>query len=199
MLFVSARNMSRLVLPIMRKTRQPGHSSRFRKRHSRNSFLRLVFYGLISASCLIAAQSRSAESNPPRILFLHVRAIADRFELVDAKVTSGQLKALKYDSTRKGVHFELIADTDSEVLFRDVCPEPTIRRLEYEDPSHPGNIIAKQIVYAAAEFTIRVPYFAKARRVRFYRPLAGSSPPGLTERKSMLSLAGEIVLPPNIE
>jgi hypothetical protein len=161
----------------------------------------LALCGLVAVAASIGdavAQRHSAESDPPRIIFLHLRATNNGFELIDAKTVPGLLKVSRYDSNRDGLHFE-VSSNSNQVLFQDVCPEPTVRRLEYEDPDHPGRIIEKQVTSISTEFTIRVPYFPEARTLRFYRPSSIALSVTPPDAKSKLVLQGEVTLPSSIQ
>jgi hypothetical protein len=147
----------------------------------------IVFGGLL-ASAEVGAASRSDGS--AGITFLHLRATADGFELIEAKTVNGSLRTRRYDAAKPGLHVE-VRSADDRVLFRDVHPEPTVTRLEYEDPEHPGKIRAKEITNQ--EFTIRVPYFAEARSVHFYRRLEGRLS---GSNRPLLIHQGQVTLPP---
>ena len=150
---------------------------------------------LVVAICsvLLASGEVGVGSKPDGssgITFLHLRATADGFELIEAKTVNGSLRTRRYDSARPGLHVE-VRSLDDRVLFRDVYPEPTVTRLEYEDPEQPGKIRAKEITNQ--EFTIRVPYFAEARTVHFYRRLEGRVS---GSNRPLLIHQGQVTLPP---
>ena len=148
---------------------------------------------VVVCSAVLARAELSAGSNPDGsngITFLHLRASATGFELVEAKTVNGSLRTIHYDSAKTGLHVE-VRNGDNRVLFRDVCAEPTIRRLEYEDPEHPGKIRAKEVTNQ--EFTIRVPSFSEARTVHFYRRLEGRVSGSNTP---LLIHQGQVTLPP---
>jgi len=152
------------------------------------------FWRLVVAVCsvLLASAEVGVGSKPDNtgITFLHLRATADGFELIEARTVNGSLRNRRYDSAKPGLHVE-VQSADDRVLFRDVYPEPTVTRLEYEDPEHPGKIRAKEITNQ--EFTIRVPYFAEARAVHFYRRLEGRVS---GSNRPLLIHQGQVTLPP---
>jgi hypothetical protein len=117
---------------------------------------------ILLASAEVGIGSRPHGSSG--ITFLHLRVTADGFQLIEAKTVNGSLRTRRYDSAKPGLHVE-VRGADDRVLFRDVYSEPTVTRLEYEDPEHPGKLRAKEIINQ--EFTIRVPYFAEARTLHF--------------------------------
>ena len=147
----------------------------------------LLCGALISTEHIRAAPGSDRSAG---ITFLHLRTTADGFDLVEAKTVNGSLRARRYDSAKPGLHVEL-RDADNRVLFQDVYPEPTVTRLEYEDPQHPGKIRVKEIA-PTAEFTVRVPYFAEARTAHFYRRFEESG----TGRKPILIHQGQVILSP---
>src|SRR2546430_2020894 len=99
------------------------------------------FAAVLCSALLGAAEvgTGSIQQGSAGITFLHLRATADGFELVEARTVDGSLRIRRYDSARLGLHVE-VRSADGRVLFRDVYPEPTVTRLEYEDPEHPGKI-----------------------------------------------------------
>ena len=148
---------------------------------------------IVICSIVLASAEVGAGSGPDGgtgITFLHLRATADGFELIEAKTVNGSLRTRRYDSSKPGLHVE-VRSADDRVLFRDVYPDPTVRRLEYEDPEHPGKIRAKEVTNQ--EFTIRVPYFAEARVVHFYRRLENRVS---ASNKPLLIRQGQVILPP---
>ncbi len=151
------------------------------------------WYLVVAVCGVLLASGVGAGSSPDRssgITFLHLRATATGFELVDARTVNGSLRTRRYDAAKPGLHVE-VRSADDRVLFRDVYPDPTVRRLEYEDPEHPGKIRAKEI--PNQEFTIRVPDFAEARTVHFYRRLEGRVS---GSDRPLLIRQGEVTLPP---
>jgi hypothetical protein len=149
-------------------------------------FVAVVCSALLASAAL---GTGSTEAGSKGITFLHLRATADGFELVEAKTVDGSLRVRRYDSAKTGLHVE-VRSADDRVLFRDVHPDPTVTRLEYEDPEHPGKIRAKEITNQ--EFTIRVPYFADARIVHFYRRLEGRVS---GSNRPLLIHQGQVTLP----
>jgi len=137
-------------------------------------FVAVVCSALLASAAL---GTGSTEAGSKGITFLHLRATADGFELVEAKTVDGSLRVRRYDSTKTGLHVE-VRSADDRVLFRDVHPDPTVTRLEYEDPEHPGKI--------------RVPYFADARTVHFYRRLEGRVS---GSNRPLLIHQGQVTLP----
>jgi hypothetical protein len=152
-----------------------------------------VPWNLVVAVCsVLLAGEVGAGSSPDGssgITFLHLRATATGFELVEARTVNGSLRTKRYDAARPGLHVE-VRSADDRVLFRDIYPDPTVRRLEYEDPEHPGKIRAKEI--SNEEFTIRVPDFSEARTVHFYRRLEGRVS---GSNRPLLIQQGQVTLP----
>jgi hypothetical protein len=164
-------------------------------------FVRLILGWLIVSGPLCnqtQAQGRvqtMRPASPPRIVFLHLRASPRGFEVIDTKIASGSLKSSPYEPGKEGLHFQLLGGANGPVLFQNICPEPTVRRLEYEDPNSPGRLIAKQVISETAEFTIRVPYVAGTQKLRFYRS-AGNDAVGVMAgpKRRELIVAGEVNL-----
>ena len=150
------------------------------------------FAAVICSALLVTAQLGAGKNQEGSsgITFLHLRATATGFELVEARTVNGLLRGRRYDAAKLGLHLE-VRSADNRVLFRDVYPDPTVTRLEYEDPDHPGKIRAKEVT--KQEFTIRVPYFAEARTVHFYRRLEGRLS---GNNRPLLIHQGQVSLPP---
>lgn len=160
---------------------------------NKQAFARRAALAALALLALAPLRDGYAEPDSPQIVFLHLRATETGFELLDAQSAPGLLRVPHYESKLAGLHFE-VRGRAQQVLFQDVCPEPTIRRLEYEDPDRPGHILTKQVAASNTEFTIRVPYFADAQTIRFYRHstvAAGVSQPDSTPQ---LIAAGEVTL-----
>lgn len=150
--------------------------------------------GFVFSVALLHGQPPPAHDDG--IIFLHLRATPTGFELIDAKTVKGTLRIRRYNPEQSGLHIEL-RSVDNQVLFQNVYPDPIVTRLEYEDPSVPGKIVAKPITPPSSEFTIRIPYFANAKVARFYRPIPTKG--GVTGRgtRPALIYLGEVPVPAN--
>jgi len=158
----------------------------------RNRFRWMVLSGLVAVA--LVANNGRAQTDPPGITFLHLRATADHFELIDAKTVPGSLRSVRYDREAHGLHVEVLSK-DNRTLFQTVCAEPTVRRLEYEDPSQPGRIVMKLVPSIPGDFTIRIPYSNEARMLRFYRHSSVATGVTLVGSKPTLVFQGQLRLP----
>jgi len=126
-------------------------------------------FGLSSvAAFAVALIGHAAEEPASQILFVQVRVKDGAYSIVSATNVSGALK------TRRGAprekDFQLVLeDKDGRELWTDSLADPTVRRLEYEDPARPGVIQVKEVKLSEAEFTVRAPARAGRRHLAIYR------------------------------
>lgn len=147
----------------------------FHKR-PRPVLVRSAVRGVVLTALLLAMVNWSASwvclgadaNNDARIVFLRVRLKADAITLVKATTQPGTLKAPRSPGTKREIQFDLVSNSGA-ALWSGAMDDPSIERLEYEDPDHPGQIKVKEIKRSEVEFTVRVPWKKEARQVAFYR------------------------------
>ncbi|HTG44976.1 MAG TPA: hypothetical protein VK633_10640 [Verrucomicrobiae bacterium] len=122
-----------------------------------------------------------------QILFLHLRSDTNGLQLLRATVRPGHLKRAMQQGT---FEIETIARSGT-ILHTNQISDPTIQRLEFEDPATPGKILQKKIVQR--EFTLRLPYNAAAGSLRFYKKSRAIS--GGLQAESTRQFLGQIALP----
>ena len=103
----------------------------------------------------------------PKILFLQLKVKGGAVSLVKSATRPGILKRTRTPAADE-LQFELLSET-GESLWRAGVPDPTVRRVEYEDPPGSGNLKSKVIQLEEAEVTVRVPVVPKGHHVEFYR------------------------------
>ena len=108
----------------------------------------------------------SAQEASPQILFLHLKLQSNQVALVSASTVLGTLKRIP--ATHGALDLE-VATAAGQVLWTNSVADPALRRLEYEDPANPGQILAKEVPATNAEFMVRVPAFPNAHHVKFFR------------------------------
>jgi hypothetical protein len=115
-----------------------------------------------------------AQESSPQICFLHLKLVSNQVSLVSASISPGTLK--RFSEHRPALDLE-VATSAGQVLWTNNVADPSIRRLEYEDPDHPREIISKEVQLTNTEFTVRVPLFRDAHHVNFYlsQPPAGTN------------------------
>jgi hypothetical protein len=140
-----------------------------------------------------------AQEAAPKIFFLHLRLESNQVSLVSASVAPGTLK--RFPEHRPALDLEVATAAD-QVLWTNNVADPSIRRLEYEDPNHPGEIISKEVQLTNTEFTVRVPAFTNADHVNFYQSpsSAGTNVPGANPSLASLpvpprTMLGTVQLP----
>jgi hypothetical protein len=150
---------------------------------------RFVFLTLL---CLAGGWTALAQTNPPpQILFLHLVISNQVVSLVDSNLRPGVLKpAPEADST--GLFYELVSEAGA-LLWNGSMADPGVRHLEFENPANPGELQRKTVQLDRPEFTLRVPFHPKARRVNFFKLSAG--PPGSVQPAVTRASLGSITLP----
>ena len=117
---------------------------------------------------LVSPAKATAQTNDStEILFLHLQFKNQSVSLIGASVQPGYLKPRPADNIPNGIHFDLIS-ADGRELWRGVIEDPSRRVVEFEEPPRSGKLKQKIIQAADAEFTVRVPARADARRIEFY-------------------------------
>ena len=107
----------------------------------------------------------SANAADEGILFLHLRLDGERVTLVKQTRTRGTLKRPRGASTRgRGLELNLQTARGAS-LWSQVMPDPTVRRIEYEDPDRPGEMASREVPLTHVEFTVRVPAHRAAHSV----------------------------------
>ena len=145
------------------------------------------------------AEQVFAQVDPARIAFLHLKMDSNQVTLLSASVSPGVLK--RFPEYRAAMDLE-VATASGQVLWTNHVANPLIRRLEFEDPEHPGVILSREVQLTNAEFTIRVPALPGAHHVNFYAmqpasetnttPAAPSvAPAPISQRKRL----GTVLLP----
>ena len=137
----------------------------------------------------MGAQSNSA----PQILFLHLRVKNQAVSLMGSVTRPGVLKPPR-DAAPGDLHYEL-SSASSKPLWKAAVADPTILRLEYEDPPGSGNLKRKTVVLNETEFTVRVPVVPEARRVDFYKLEPAGAPNAKGERAMTRRALGNLSLP----
>ncbi len=109
-----------------------------------------------------------------RIAFLRITVDSSGFRFVDAFIVDGTLKSRREESLQEEYYFELVG-IDSTVLFKGEFENPLIKRYEYGDADHPGQILVKVVELPSAEIIIRVPVKPAMYRLNIYRNVPASA------------------------
>ncbi len=154
-------------------------------------FRRLAIFAWLALAAALMAGAAPAEEG---ILFLHLRLKDGVVTLVESSVRPGVLKKPRDGIARGNLSFQMVTG-DGIVLEEGAAEDPSTRRLEYEDPDHPGQMKVKIIQAPDVEFTVRLAYRTTGRKVRFHRrPVAA---PGSVAKAQVMTFIGEIDLPAN--
>ncbi len=140
------------------------------------------------ALSLIGFRTATAQPEQDKFFFLTFRLKAGVVTLVKSQVMPGTLKPQR-DSTRAVALRFVLEKAEDQPLWSRRVDDPSVQRLEYEDPDHPGEIRSKVVQLDDVEFIVRAPYRKEVRHVAIYReelspPVAGekAAPP----RKQLL-------------
>ena len=152
-----------------------------------------VICGLVLLQGLLL-NLNAEESQGEQILFLNLKITNDVVSLVESTAVPGHLKVPIAAEKQGELYLELIS-TNSVPIWTDVMPDPLVRRYEYEDPDHPGQLKVKEVKMDQAEFTVRVPGRKEAKQLNIYRldqPAAKSAASASNKTRTLL---GTIELP----
>jgi hypothetical protein len=152
-----------------------------------------VICGLVLLQGLLL-NLNAEESQGEQILFLNLKITNDVVSLVGSTAVPGRLKVPIAAEKQGELYLELIS-TNSVPIWTDVMPDPLVRRYEYEDPDHPGQLKVKEVKMDQAEFTVRVPGRKEAKQLNIYRldqPAAKSAASASNKTRTLL---GTIELP----
>ncbi len=108
------------------------------------------------------------EGQDEQILFLHLKITNGVVRLVESTAVPGHLKPAVTAEKPGDLYLELNS-TNRLPVWTDVVPDPLVRRYEYEDPDHPGQLKVKEVKLDQAEFTVRVPGRKEANQLNIYR------------------------------
>lgn len=136
------------------------------------------------------------EGQDEQILFLHLKITNDVVSLVESTAVPGHLK-IPIAAEKQGELCLELTSTNGVPIWTDVMPDPLVRRYEYEDPDHPGQLKVKEVKLDQAEFTIRVPGRKEAKRLNIYRldqPAAKSAAAAANQTRTLLGTV-ELHLP----
>jgi hypothetical protein len=129
---------------------------------------RFALIAMLSLSGFVPGLAEDA----PQILFLTLKLEKDQVSLIRSATAPGTLKPSV--THPQGLEMELTSGA-GQLLWRQSVTDPSIQRLEYEDPDHPGRIVMKVVQLTNVEFTVRVPALTNAQRLHFYQSSAFSS------------------------
>jgi hypothetical protein len=123
---------------------------------------------LLALLSLPAPSLRAAEEPASGILFARLRVKDGTFSLVSVANVPGVLKARRGPAVPRDFQV-VLEDVDGKELWMEPVDDPTVQRIEYEDPAHPGKLQVKEIRRTEAEFTVRLPAKAGRRQLAIYR------------------------------
>ena len=142
----------------------------------------------------LAACSGLAEEKD-QILFLQLKLKDEAITLVRSSVRPGHLKTPIAPDKKGEIRLELTA-ADGSSLWHEVMADPTVRRIEYEDPDNPGSLKSKEVRVTEAEFTVRVPFVKAAKQLNLHRLEKPARRADAQTPRQAGKLLGVVALPP---
>ena len=131
---------------------------------------RLLSLRIFSAflGLLLLLTAARAEDEPKQFLFLTLRLRGNVVTLEKARVVQGTLKPQK-DSTDEDPVIIALEEVEGKERWTIAINDPSIERLEYEDPQQPGVIKSTVVHNDDVEFIARVPLMADIHHVAVFR------------------------------
>ena len=117
----------------------------------RSTVLRTSLVAL--ALSLFTCHTATAQSEQDKFFFLTFRLTNGVVTLVKSEVKPGTLKPQR-DSTRAVALRFVLEKAEDEGLWSRRIDDPSVQRLEYEDPDHPGEIQSKTVQLDDVEFIV---------------------------------------------
>jgi hypothetical protein len=146
----------------------------------------------LTAAAMTLCAADSPEPTGEKIVFLKLRREAGAVKLLEVNIRPGRLKP---QPARGPLEFEVL-DASGAAVQSGALKDPSLERLEYEDPANPGHLTVREIRRENPEFTLRIPYHGAARKVRFF--LKQTPAPGKLAAAAERIALGEITLPPEV-
>lgn len=123
---------------------------------------------LIIALFLISSVISVATGTEDKIVFLKFRIDSNSIVLTKTTLADGKLKNSRNNISNKEIYFEVVSK-DSRLLSSGNIENPLVKKLEYENPDKPGELLHKIVNLESAEFTVRINYNNQIDRINFYR------------------------------
>jgi len=140
-------------------------------------FLALVLFHL--------APGLMAQTEPPQILFLHLRLTNGTIVLLSTNVQPGMVKAQRHRTYHHALHYE-VRSVSGLTTWKAALDHPQWHYLEYPDPENPGRLRRQEVRRDTLDFMIRIPWQAEAEKVEFYE--LAESGPAKASRKILASI-----------
>jgi len=143
---------------------------------------------LLGFACLVAAplvRGEGEDEEPSKILVLQLRLKSNDVSLVKASLAPGTLKMPRVPKEKlQGLEVRGLSEA-GDVLCSRVVDDPSQRRLEYEDPWHPGQL--KRIVLDDddALFVVRVPWIKELSTLQFHQLLPDEDETGTSKAQAV--------------
>jgi hypothetical protein len=144
--------------------------------------------GLLAAAMTVPAQAE--DTSEAKIVFVRLHMTENGVSLVGTTTVPGVLKERRAQYSCGDVQYE-VASKDGSILSSGSMDNPLVKRLEYEDPDHPGQLKRKTVQLTEADFVIRLRYNHQADHLSLYK---AEKPSGGMPRTASRRLIGTVVL-----
>jgi len=145
------------------------------------SSLILALIGLFLLSALALAGNESG-----KIAFLTFKFDGEKVTLVNSRIVDGAFKEKVKDFKTGDLRYEVVG-ADKTTIIQNSIGNPLIKKLEYEDPDNPGQLVSKIVTLPEAVFTVRIDYSQNTDYIRFYQN--GKSP---AKGDAVMKMIGDI-------
>jgi hypothetical protein len=129
----------------------------------------LLAIGLITMLFVSASLDTRAQGDTTnQFLFLTLRLKNGTVTLEKAQTVAGTLKP-QLNSTDERPLLITLEQTKDIAQWSLAIEDPSVQRLEYEDPEHPGMLKSKLVVIEDIEFIVRTPLITGVRHLAVHR------------------------------
>ena len=127
--------------------------------------------GLITMVSVMVPLGTQAGDNTNQFLFLTLRLKDGVVTLEKAKIVAGTLKPQQNSTDEKPLLISL-EQTNGIAQWNLTMDDPSVQRLEYEDPQQPGVLKTKLVATDDIEFIVRTPLITGVRHLAIHRQAA---------------------------
>ena len=131
----------------------------------------LLAIGLMTMLTVMTPLGAHAGDNTNQFLFLTLRLKDGVVTLEKAQLVTGTLKP-QQNSTEEKPLLITLEQTKGIAQWSLTMDDPSVQRLEYEDPQQPGALKTKLIATDDIEFIVRTPLISGVRHLAIHRQAA---------------------------
>jgi len=127
-----------------------------------------LFAVILAVSLRVISSAHAQSTSAAQIVFLHFKIKDDTIALVKSNTRPGVVKQRRGGETHGGIYYDVVSSS-GQSLWHGVMDDPLVQRMEYGDPTNPGQLNIKYVKLKEAEFRLRMPFKPEAHRIEFYR------------------------------